>query len=103
MVRGVLSVGETPHLFAVQSHMLIRSHGHDQTRATATAVPLSCLRISTSRRALTSIHDAERVRQDDRSQPPPARGTGIAIPSYSPVGVQVPFFECFDDGGRTDV
>src|SRR5215510_11541288 len=103
MVRAVLAVGETPHLCAVQRRTLIRSHGSDQSRATATAVPLSCRRNSTFRQALTSIHGAGRARQHDRSPPPPARGAGIATPSDSPAGVQVPFFAFFDDRGGTDV
>jgi hypothetical protein len=46
---------------------------------------------------------ADQVRQHDRAQPPPARGAGIATPPDSPAGAQMPFFEFFDDGGRTDV
>src|SRR4029450_1035988 len=34
---------------------------------------------------------ADRVRQHDRAQPPPARGAGITTPPDAPVGVQMPF------------
>ena len=46
---------------------------------------------------------ADRVRQHDSAQPPPARGAGMATPPDAPAGGQRPFFEFFDDGGRPDV
>lgn len=48
---------------AVQKHGLARSHYGDQSRATATAAPLSSPHNSTSRRILTSTHGAGPARQ----------------------------------------
>src|SRR5262249_31094762 len=58
---------------------------------------------STSHRVLRPALGGGQAPRRDRSPPPPAPGAGTAIPPYSPVGSQVPFFEFFNYCGRTDV
>jgi hypothetical protein len=89
---AALAAAERPHPSGVRRHTLIRSPCDDQSRATATAAPLSSPRNSTSRRVLRSTHNAGPARQHDRSRPLHALDASTAIPPDSPAGGEVPFF-----------
>src|SRR5215471_12762171 len=103
MALTVLSARERPHPCVVRRRTLARSHDGGRSRARATVARLSSPRSSTSHRALRSVRDAESTRRRDRSRPRPALGADAVTPSDLLAAAEVPFFEFFDDRGRTHV
>src|SRR5215813_7531193 len=103
MALGVLVIGETPHLCAAQRHRPTQPHCDDQSHAITTVARLSFPRNSTSHRALTSVRGAGSTRRHDKWRPLPALGADAVTPSDLLAAAEVPFFEFFDDRGRTHV
>src|SRR5215510_14058366 len=103
MAPAALAAAERPHLVVAQRRTPTRCHGGDRWHATTTAAPLACRHHSTSHRALRSARGAGPTCQRDRSRPPSALGADAVTPSDSRAAAAVPFFECFNNCGRTDV